>query len=213
LSGKCFSVCGIEHTEQGCYYPGMLVPDVKAYVRKICDRPENIFGPAFYERHLDEVAGWALKLAEHLHADREIVELASYFHDISAVLEPATLPRHPVASAELAMDFLRKTGYSQANLEKVAGAIRLHSDPLLGGSAEAVCVSNADAMARIAQPAYWLWFAFVVRRLSFDEGRRWLRELIERQWALMIVPARQLVANEYRLLSHLLSESRPISEP
>ncbi len=184
----------------------MLIGTVQTYVREICDRKENIFGPSFYQRHLVEVANWAVKLNEHLHADRKVVELASYFHDLSAVLDPATLPNHPEASATLAVDFLSAEGCSQAHLDRVAGAIRLHSDPLPtdGGSAEAVCLSNADAMARITQPAYWLWFAFVVRRLGFEEGRQWLYELIERQWRLMIVPARRMVANDRRVLLHLL---------
>jgi uncharacterized protein len=184
----------------------VLISAVQAYIREACERRENIFGTAFFERHLIEVADWAVKLGKELHAEREIVELASYFHDLSAVLDPTTLPKHPNASAELAMGILRGMGYPETNLERVACAIRLHSDPLpIGASSiETVCLSNADAMARITQPAYWLWFAFVVRRLSFEEGCNWLREMIERQWNLMIEPAREMVTNQHRLLPNFL---------
>jgi hypothetical protein len=69
---------------------------------------------------------------------------------------------------------------------------------------EAVCLSNADAAARILRPAYWLYFAFAVRKQSFEEGRRWLRSLLMRQWNLLIEPARELAGNEYRLALELL---------
>jgi hypothetical protein len=81
-----------------------------------------------------------------------------------------------------------------------ADAIARHSEPLPAGSAspEAVCLSNADAAERILRPAYWLSFAFAVRKQSFEEGRRWLR-------SVLVEPARELAAREYRLALELLT--------
>jgi len=180
---------------------------IRTYVRQACERKENIFGSAFYERHLAEVAKWAAKLSESLHADYETVELASYLHDLSAVLDATTISNHSQASAVLATELLRQMGASSMLQDRVARAIRSHSDPLPmdGGPLESVCLSNADAMARISQPAYWLCFVFSVRNLGFEEGRLWLRTLVERHWQLMIPPARDLIAGQYDFVLKLLA--------
>jgi hypothetical protein len=71
---------------------------------------------------------------------------------------------------------------------------------------EAVCLSNADAAARILRPAYWLYFAFQVRGLNFAEGRQWLRSLFESQWNALIEPAREMAASDYATAIAVLSE-------
>jgi hypothetical protein len=67
-----------------------------------------------------------------------------------------------------------------------------------------VCVSNADAMSQVVRPAYWLYFAFQVRRLGFAEGRDWLRQRVENNWAALIPPARALIEKEYRQVAEFL---------
>jgi hypothetical protein len=47
---------------------------------------------------------------------------------------------------------------------------------------DAVCLSNADALAQMANPAFWLHYAGFVRGLGFSEGRDWYRAmLLDRQ--------------------------------
>jgi len=186
----------------------MPTAPVREYVRQACQRPENIFGPAFFDEHLAVVADCAARLADHLRADSEVVELAAYLHDLSAVCDPATLPVHPEASARLAAQLLTERGYPPQTITAVADAIALHSAPLALGQAspEAVCLSNADAAARILRPAYWLYFAFRVRSQAFEEGRCWLRTLLETQWRDLIEPAKDLVGTQYALATDLLRE-------
>jgi HD superfamily phosphodiesterase len=185
----------------------MKLAPLREYVVEACQRPENVFGPSFFEEHLAVVAECGSRLAARLQADANIVELAAYLHDLSAVCDPATLPVHAEASADVATRVLNERGYPTAVVARTAGAIRSHSTPLpIGGaSPEAVCLSNADAAARMLRPAYWLYFAFKVRNLGFEEGRRWLRALIERQWGDMIEPARELVGAQYSKVMELVS--------
>lgn len=186
----------------------MSIIPVREYVRQACQRNENIFGPSFFEEHLSVVAGCAARLAKRLEADSEVVDLAAYLHDFSAVRDPGTLPVHAEVSADLAKQLLIERGYSPNTVAGVAEAIALHSTPLQIGEAstEAVCLSNADAAGRILRPAYWLYFAFRVRNQGFDEGRRWLRTLLETQWHALIEPAKELVSAEYATAMSLLRE-------
>ena len=185
----------------------MIVADICKFAQQACQRDENIFSPSFFDQHLSVVAGCAASLAERLGADLEVVELAAYLHDISAVFDPATMPNHPRQSADLATQILLQHGYPEGRARTVGLTIASHSNPLPLGSArpEEVCLSNADAVARILRPAYWMYFAFGVRKCGFEEGRQWLRELIEKQWRMLIEPAKELAGNQYRATLELLA--------
>jgi putative nucleotidyltransferase with HDIG domain len=177
----------------------VLAADIRKFVHQTCQRDENVFGSSFFHQHLSVVADCATTLAERLGADMEVVKLAAYLHDISAVFDPATTPNHPKQSADLATQILLENGYSEVRTSNVAHAIASHSHPLPIGRVpiEDVCVSNADAAARILRPAYWMYFVFGIRKYAFEEGRQWLRELIEKQWCVLIEPAKELVGNQY----------------
>jgi len=184
-----------------------MIADIREFVRTACQQTQNVLGPSFFDQHLVVVAECATRLAERLSADEEVVELAAYLHDISAVLDPATLPDHPRQSAVFASRVLLGRGYTEGVAREVAHAIASHSDPLAIGSAspEEVCLSNADAVARILRPAYWMYFAFNIRKYGFEEGRQWLRSLIEKQWRALIEPAREFVGNRYATALELLA--------
>ena len=186
----------------------MLVADIRELVQRACHRSENAFGPSFFDQHLAVVAECATTLAARLGADLEVVELAGYLHDLSAVCDPTTMPDHPRLSADLATQLLLERGYPEARVGCVARSIASHSDPLLIGSGppEEVCISNADAVSRILRPAYRTYFAFGVRKFGFEEGRLWLRSLIERQWCKLIEPAKDLVGQQYATTLDLLAK-------
>ena len=179
---------------------------VREYVFQECNSDRNAFGPAFFEQHLSVVVAYARRLGEVLGADLEIVELAGWLHDLAAVQDVAVLPRHPALSAEIARKMLLEKGYPAEQVERVAACIASHAAPVQvgGGSVEEVCVSNADAMAQVVRPAYWLYFAFRVRQLGFTEGRDWLRQRVENNWAALIPPARAIIEKEYRQVTEFL---------
>ncbi len=179
---------------------------VRDVVRQDCLAESNIFGVSFFDQHLEVVAGYAHDLASPLGADPETVELAAWLHDLSAVRDPATLPDHPRRSAELAFEMLANHGCASALYHGVARAIASHAAPLAPASAspEEVCLSDADALAQIARPAYWLYFAFKVRRLDFEAARAWLLARYEANWKALAEPARALGEERYQLARRVL---------
>lgn len=184
----------------------MLLETIREYVYTECCRPQNAFGEAFYADHILVVRDYALRLAEILGADPEIVTLAAYLHDIAAVQDFASVPRHHLLGAEIARELLLRQDYPPERIERVAACIEAHNSPLGegAGTPEEVCLSNADAMAQIARPAYWLFYAFQIRKNDFSAGRAWLREWYEKKWGLLIPPAREFIAEEYRLACAVL---------
>lgn len=72
--------------------------------------------------HVQAVVGLALRLAEELDADREIVEASAWLHDICKVL-----PNHSVAGAEEAAQLLGESNFPQAKIPAVVDAILRHA--------------------------------------------------------------------------------------
>ena len=178
----------------------MITDAIREYVSKECNSSQNAFGPAFFEQHLSVVVQYSRRLGETLGADLEIIELAAWLHDISAVQDIAVLPKHPGLSAEIAQGVLQQHGYSPERIDRVARCVAAHSVPVqIGhGLPEEVCVSNADAMSQIVKPAYWFYYVFRVRQFGFAEGRDWLRRRVESNWAALIPPARAIIEKQYR---------------
>jgi len=184
----------------------MIVDEMKEYVAGECRSSKNAFGPAFFDEHLSVVARYAVELGRILGADLEIVELAAWMHDLSAVQDFAALPRHPALSAEIARKTLAERGYPADRIERVAACIASHSVPMQigSGSLEEVCVSNADAISQIVKPSYWHYYIFKVRQFGFVEGREWLRQRVASHWAALIPQARALIEREYAQANEML---------
>ncbi len=184
---------------------------IRNLVQGDCARDENIFGASFFDEHIAVVAEYAANLAAILGADRAIVELAAYLHDLSAVRDASTLPNHASASAQLAAQLLSERGCSPEIVDAVARCVVTHSSPipLGGGTSEEVCISNADAMAQIARPAYWSYYVFGVRKQPFEDGCLWLRRLYQTKWDSLIPPARDLIRNRVALTEELIFPARP----
>lgn len=186
----------------------MMLEAIRQRVMQECLRDQNVLGSSFFDQHVEVVAHYGVELAARLGADAEIVALAAYLHDISAVRDVSTLPSHAIVSAEIAREVLTEAGYPAHLAERVAQCIRTHSAPVAagGGTAEEICVSNADAIAQVVRPVFWCYFIFGFRKMSFEDGRRWLRERVEANWANLVQPARELASEGYELSRSVLQD-------
>jgi uncharacterized protein len=188
----------------------MLEPFIKEYCLKACEKPNNKLTSAFYTDHIQMVVQLGDLLGSMLKADNEIVRIAAYLHDISAVLDLSTLLVHDKNSAEIAKSLLMVNQYPKDKINKVYQSILTHSKPLKKGegSNEQVCLSNADAMAFIANPAYWLYFAFVIRNMTFSDGIKWYLAKIDENWNMLVDPAKELINEKYGKIKNLIPGSK-----
>jgi len=186
----------------------VIASTIRNYVHAECQREGNPFGIDFFEQHVLAVADYGERLAQQLDADSEIVAISAYLHDISAIQDSATVPVHNIRGAEIAVQYLAGLSYPPETIEKVRRCIVSHTCPLqIGeGTLEEVCLSNADAVSQIARFPYFFYYAFIVRKFSYREGKEWLRALVERNWDKMIEPARKLVKKEYLLAKECLAD-------
>lgn len=191
----------------------MIVRNVRDFVLSACQEETNAFGSAFFEQHLLLVRDYALRLAATLAADIEIVELAAYLHDLAAIRDFSTLSDHAAKGAAIARSLLAELKFPAARIHRIERCIAIHCSPLSFGAApiEEVCLSNADAMAQIANPVYWLHYAFGVRQFDFDRGLRWFSERIESHWERLIEPAKDMIEEEYWLATRLCGSANVVA--
>lgn len=179
----------------------MITDYVKEFVKHECNQKENVFGSAFFEQHIMIVKDYACRLADILGADREIVEISAYLHDISAVMDINTLSHHSELSSVTADAILKDKSYDSDKIEAVKKVIKSHSVPIkLGeGTLEEVCLSNADAISQIVNPSYWLFFAFSVKKMGYEQGIEWYSQKVKANMDSLIEQAKNLIdkkANE-----------------
>jgi uncharacterized protein len=189
-----------------------------------CLRPENRFGAAFFEEHLQLVVQHALRLAGPLGADREVVELAGWLHDLAAVRDFSCLPTHAADGARLAAAWLGERGAPPATVEAVRRSVASHSAPVApgAGTLEEVCLSNADVLAQLSRPAYWFHYLYGVRGLTREAGLAWFRGRAVDAWAALTPEAQAMGAAEREVVLRLLqapggeagtSPQRPLTPP
>lgn len=108
----------------------MIENIISDYVVNACKKMENILSESFFSEHIFLVNEYGKKLSDILNADKEIVSLSAYLHDISAVLNFKTLPVHNQDSARIAAEVLAENDYSRDKIERVSQCIIKHVSPL-----------------------------------------------------------------------------------
>lgn len=184
-----------------------LIESTRLYAADLCSRKENLFGEAFFEAHLQLVVRYADQLAVVHGADREIVTLAAWLHDLAAVRDSSAIAAHHRIGADMAQAFLVSHEYPPERIRQIMDCIVLHTTPLREseGAMEACCLSNADAMAKIANPSYWLYYAFHINKRGYRDGMNWYLRLVETAWDAMMVSAKEIMEEEFLLVMALFA--------
>jgi uncharacterized protein len=117
--------------------------------------------------HVSTVATLALKLAELVGADKDVVEAAAWLHDIHKQ-EGQT---HAKSGASFARDFLSKTDFPKKKIKRVASAISEHKglwrdEPLT--DLESKVLWDADKLSKLGLTAafHWTGLALAGKRLT-----------------------------------------------
>lgn len=159
--------------------------------------------------HVTAVVTLAMRLAEMVGADEEIVEAAAWLHDVCKHTDKET---HPQAGAAFARAFLPTTDFPPEKIEAVAEAINVHmglwrDEPLT--NLEAQVLWDADKLAKIGLTAVFHWMGGALAGTT----PRTVAELIDRgrnaDWQMKTVasmhtePARRAAAERLHSYNRL----------
>ena len=185
--------------------------DILEYLQKElytrCKKTTNKFGMGCYY-HIEAVVKNGEILAEKYNADKEIVMIASWLHDIASVTDFSLYGNHHVHGAEMAHDILLKFSYSEEKILAVQKCIRNHRGSIQKEkcSIEERCVADADAISHFDSIPSLLYLAYAERQMNIEEGILFVRGKLERSFCKLSEESKVFYENKYRQAMDLLGE-------
>lgn len=149
-----------------------ILEGLQREVYRRCQLASNRFGMGCYD-HIAAVVKHGALLAERYGADKEIVLIAAWLHDIASITDYSLYERHHIHGAEMAYDILKAYGYPEERIERVQACIRHHrgSVRFTNNTPEEVCVTDADAISHFDDIPGLFYLAFVTKGLNLEEGK------------------------------------------
>ncbi len=190
----------------------MVTDYIRGYVKEECSR--STLTQELYENHILVTASYGARLARLLGADTQVVELASYLHDLSLVHDFEQPYDHRMKGSIPVDELLKQFKFSEETIDQVKEAILLNTKPLSGkkASIEAICLSNADAMSKLAKPFFWLYYGYNHKKRSYKEGIAVYLKWMEDNWKTMIDPAKEMMTENYEFLKYLKKSNPSVLE-
>jgi HD superfamily phosphohydrolase YqeK len=137
-----------------------------------------------YGNHVFLVADKAAELAKRFGANPEIAQAAGMLHDVADAVIDRFNERHAAESDRIAKDFLRETGFNDAEIAVIVGdAMRYHScrEGEKPKTLEGKVMASADAVVHLASDFYDSAIVEFTRRGEPAEDiRKWGLEKIDR---------------------------------
>ena len=175
-------------------------------LRRRCERPSNRFGAGLYD-HIEAVVKNGALLAERYGADKEVVMIAAWLHDIASATDYSLYPDHHIHGAEMARDILSQWDYESEKIVLVQNCVRSHrgSVPLSRESVEELCVADADAVSHFDSLPSLLYLAYRERGMGLEEGKKFVKEKLERSFQKLSPQSREFYRNKYRQVMDILN--------
>lgn len=176
--------------------------DILTYLQKEiyarCLKPTNKFGMGCYY-HIEAVVKNSELLAEKYGADKEVVMIAAWLHDIASVTDYALYEMHHIHGAEMAYDILTEWNYDKEKIALVQACIRNHRGSVSAdrNSVEEVCVADADAISHFDSVPSLLYLAYVERGMTIEEGKEFVKRKLERSFQKLSPTSREFYQEKY----------------
>ena len=183
--------------------------DILKYLQKEvysrCNQPTNKFGMGCYY-HIEAVVKNAELLAEKYGADKEVVMIAGWLHDIASITDYNLYAEHHIHGARMAKEILDKFGYDEEKIALIQDCIRNHrgSKTMEKRSIEEVCV--ADAISHFDSIPSLLYLAYVERQMEIGEGVAFVRDKLRRSFGKLSEESKVFYENKYHQVMKVLED-------
>ena len=170
-----------------------------------CKQPANKFGMGCYY-HIEAVVKNGELLAEKYGADKEVVMIASWLHDIASVTDYSLYEMHHIHGAEMAEDILSKFEYDKEKISLVKACILNHRGSTFAekNSIEELCVADADAISHFDSVPSLLYLAYVERKMGIEEGVSFVKGKLERSYNKLSLTSREYYKDKYKTVMETL---------
>ena len=170
-----------------------------------CKKTTNKFGMGCYY-HIEAVVKNGEILAEKYNADKEIVMIAAWLHDIASITDYTLYEEHHIHGAQMAQELLSKLSYDESKILKVQNCIRNHRGSVYTNknSIEELCVADADAISHFDSIPSLLYLAYVERQMSLEEGIQFVKGKLERSFCKLSKESKEYYKDKYHQAMNVL---------
>jgi len=153
----------------------------------------------------------SIELAQEVGADREVVEVAAWLHDIARFrLKQLKRGTHELKGAEEARKVLKQLGADSDFIDRVARCIQCHVDGRQASTMEEKVLVSADGLAQI-EHVEWLFFIALRDQYPGDlkSAEKWTRQKIDFAWKhkLVLRQAKEKAKQKYAAAIKILTSS------
>lgn len=182
-----------------------ILADLQKEIYDRCQRETNIFGLGCYY-HIVAVVKNAEKLAEKCCADKEVVMIAAWLHDIASITDYSLYELHHIHGAKMAYDILKKYDYDNNKIYLVQKCIRNHrgSVNLEKNSPEELCVADADAISHFDNVPGLLYLAYVQRGMGISDGKKFVKDKLTRSFQKLSTENKEYFQNKFERVMDIL---------
>jgi putative nucleotidyltransferase with HDIG domain len=165
-----------------------------------------------FNYHIVPVVKNALLLSKRLNADKEVVEISAYLHDIGKISKKHSKKdnNHHIVGAEESRIILKRLGYDNKFIDKVYHCILAHrgSKGPNPKTKEAKIVNCADAMAHFDTFLYL--FKHFLKKRSFEETIIKVEKRVKIDWnkKISLPEAREIVKDKYEAIMLLIKSMK-----
>ena len=183
------------------------IKDVSELVKAECFKETNPYGAQNSWEHMNHVARLSKSFAGDTGADEEIVELAAWLHDWSAI--QGFYEDHHERGSIVAGEILEKLGYPKDKTKHIQRCVFTHrsSKGIKPETVEAECVANADAIAHFLEIPDLLCSKHSDGGMTIKEVVDWLKAKLKRDLGKITLDvAKEMVAPYHEATKLILGE-------
>ena len=143
------------------------------------------------------VVNFSQKLADKYNADKFIVTIAAYLHDITYI-QTKDHSEHEIRGSEFAKDYLQKFNLEQEEIEAISNCILKHrgSKKRKRETTEEKIVACADAMDHIDRCLH-MFYRFSIKK-GYEEGIEFMKSKLQRGYnKLELDEAKNMIQDKY----------------
>ena len=175
-------------------------------VKRRCELPSNAYGIGAWDHHIRIVYELAKKYANEYGASLEIVALAALLHDVASVTDVSYTEEHHIIGSQIAEELLLKENYPKDKIELIKNCILNHRGSILveKTTQEEICIADSDAMAHFYSIPSLLSMVYREKKLSIDEGCKFVMDKLDRSYNKMSDRGKILVRKQYSSAKDIL---------
>lgn len=174
-------------------------------VYRRCKQPTNKLGMGCYY-HIKAVVKNAEVLAEKYGADKEVVIIVAWLHDIASITDYSMYEEHHKYGADIAKENLNELNYDKEKIALVQKCILNHrgSVKLERNSIEELCVEDADAISHFDSVPSLLYLAYVEKGTDIEHGASFVRGKLERSYNKLTDQSKEIYKEKYEQVMAVL---------